>query len=60
MLDRGLPVGDVLDAAREPGRQLVLTGRMDPEGLDVVSRDLMPRDLYVKGLNTRFEAAIEK
>jgi hypothetical protein len=60
MLDRGLPVGDVVEGAREAGRQLAAYGRMDPEILDVVSRDLMPRDLYVNGMNTRFETAIEK
>ncbi len=47
MLDQHMPVADVLDAARDAGRQLVETGSIAPETLSAVSRPLLPRDMYV-------------
>ncbi len=47
MLDQHMPVADVLDAARDAGRQLVETGSIAPETLNTVSRPLLPRDMYV-------------
>ncbi len=41
MLDQGYPVEDVLEAAREAGRQLVQKGEMDPGTLATVSRELI-------------------
>ena len=60
MLKRGFPVSDVLEAAREAGRQLVLNGEMDARTLETVSRDLMPRGVYVENLNRRFQQALER
>ncbi|MCX5643884.1 MAG: flavodoxin family protein [Phycisphaerae bacterium] len=51
MLDRHLPVTDVLDAARDAGRQLIETGSIAPETLSAVSRPLLPRDQYVATAN---------
>jgi NAD(P)H-dependent FMN reductase len=47
MLDLKMPCRDVLDAAREAGRQLVLDGRMSDETLRTVSRRLVPLRLFV-------------
>ncbi|HNS20620.1 MAG TPA: flavodoxin family protein [Sedimentisphaerales bacterium] len=47
MLDQGIPVADVLDAARDAGRQLVETGSISTETLGTVSRPLLARDQYV-------------
>ncbi len=47
MLDQHAPVRDVLDAARDAGRQLVEEGSIAPETLSAVSRTLLPRDQYV-------------
>lgn len=47
MLDRRLPVTDVLDAARDAGRQLVETGSIGPQTLDTISKPLLPREQYV-------------
>lgn len=58
MLDRGLPVGDVLDAAREAGRQLAEDGRMARETLDIVSRELLPLETYVDIINGLFREAL--
>ena len=51
MLDWHLRVTDVLDAARDAGRQLVETGSIAPATLDVFSRPLLPRDQYVTRAN---------
>lgn len=47
MLSQQLPVEDVIDAARDAGRQLVENGSILAETLNVVSRPLLPRDQYV-------------
>jgi multimeric flavodoxin WrbA len=51
MMDRGMPVHDVLDAAREAGRQLVADGRMKPDTLRIVGRELLPMEMYVNIAN---------
>ena len=53
MLDQHAPVTDVLDAARDAGRQLVEQGSIAPETLGVVSRPLVPRDMYVAIANQK-------
>jgi len=51
LLKRGAPVDDVLDAAREAGRQLVRDGKMSAEALAVVGRELVSLDEYVQNMN---------
>lgn len=51
MMNQGMPVHDVLDAAKEAGRQLVKDGRMNPETLKIVSRELLPQQMYVNIAN---------
>lgn len=55
----GLPVDEVYDAAKEAGRQLVRDGRMDEKTLVKVSHDLLPREEYIRGINARFQEALE-
>ncbi len=59
LLEMGAPVRDVLEAAREAGRQLAQEGVISPAILDVVSRDLMPMDMYLTLLNQEFEKALQ-
>ncbi len=59
MLEMGLPVNDVVEAATEAGRQLVEEGAMSAETLHTVSRELLSRDRYVENLNQRFRQALE-
>jgi multimeric flavodoxin WrbA len=47
MINQGMPVNDVLDAAKEAGRQLVQDGRMNADTLKIVSRELLPQKMYV-------------
>ena len=58
MLEMGAAVQDVLDAAHDAGVQLVRDGAISGRALQVVSRDLMPRDTYIHFLNQNFEQAL--
>jgi multimeric flavodoxin WrbA len=60
MRDQGMPVDDVFEAAEAAGRELVQDGGMNPETLSVVSRDLLPREIYAEQLNENFRTAIAK
>lgn len=55
----GLPVDDIITAAREAGRQLIRNGQISDEILQVVSRDLLPLDRYVEEINRGFNQALE-
>ncbi|HEY41688.1 MAG TPA: flavodoxin family protein [Dehalococcoidia bacterium] len=59
MLEIGGLVEDVIEAAREAGRQLVRDGRMSEETLNTVSRDLMPMEDYFKAANQSFQQRLE-
>ena len=48
MMEMGMPVDDVFEAAKEAGRQLVRDGEMSTEALNVVSRELLPRETYIQ------------
>jgi len=60
MLEHGMPVDDVLEAAREAGRQIVRNGEISEETLQIVSRELLPREMYMQILNQYFTQEIEK
>lgn len=60
MLDQGVPVSDVLDAARDAGRQLVENGSILPQTLDTVSRPLLPRDQYVAIANQHIAQRVRR
>ncbi len=60
MLEMGAPVNDVLEAAKEAGRQLVNDGKMSAETLSTVSRELVPRDMYVQFANRYFQGELKK
>ena len=48
MVESGNQVDDVIEAARTAGQQLIEHGRMSPETLNVVSRELVPLESYVR------------
>lgn len=56
----GLPVDEVYEAAREAGRQLARSGRMREETLAAVSREFLPREEYLQGVNAHFQRALER
>ena len=59
MLDMGMPVHDVLEAAKEAGRQLVQTGKIKEETLKNVSRELMPLEAYLDFSNKYFQQTLD-
>ena len=59
MMERGMPVDDIFEAAKEAGRQLVRDGKMSPETLKIVSRELIPLETYVKAINTYWQQALD-
>lgn len=60
MLEMGAPVKDILDSAKEAGRQLIRDGEMSAETLKTVSRELLPRDAYIQMVNQYFQEQLDK
>ena len=58
-MEMDMPVEDIFESAKEAGRQLVEDGRMSPETLKVVSRELLPLEMYVQTVNQRFQEALD-
>ncbi len=58
MMEMGLPISDLFEAARKAGRQLVKKGVMSNETLRNVSREILPLEVYVQELNKGFEQAL--
>ena len=56
----GIDVEDVYVAAREAGGQLVRDGVMSADVQARVSRELVPRDKYVRAANLRFRRALRR
>ncbi len=59
MVKMGMPIDDIFKAAREAGRQLVEDDEISSETLNIVSREIMPLDIYVQNTNQGFQQAIE-
>jgi multimeric flavodoxin WrbA len=59
MMKMGRPADDIFEAAKEAGRQLVGDRRMSVETLKVVSRELLPLELYVEIVNQRFQEELD-
>ncbi len=59
MLKKGLPVEDVIEAARESGRQLITEGVIAERLLKTVRRQLVPMEEYVERTNEMFRKTLE-
>ena len=60
MVRRGIPVQDVLDAAKEAGSELARTGKMSEHNLKAVSRELVSLDEYFEMTNKGFKQALDR
>ncbi len=60
MVRKGIPVQDVLDAAKNAGKELVKTGKISEENLKIVSRNLVPLETYVEMTNKGFRHALDR
>jgi len=59
MLKMGAPISDIFEAAKEAGRQLAKEQKMSQETLDIVSRELMPKEMYIQVANQYFQQTLE-
>ena len=59
MMRMGMSLDDIFDAANEAGRQLVEDGEMSAETLSTISREMMPRELYLQNINQCFQQALD-
>ena len=58
MIEMGAPLDDIFDAAKEAGRQLVEDEEMSAETLSIISRELMPMEMYVQNVNQYLQQAL--
>lgn len=59
MMEHGMPLDDIFEAAKEAGHQLVEDGKMSPETLKIISRELVPLEMYVQSVNQAFHQALD-
>jgi len=59
MMKLGIALDDVFEAAKDAGRQLVRDGEMSTETLNIVSRELVPLETYVRAANETFQQALD-
>ncbi len=59
LLEMGAPVRDVLEAAKEAGRQLAGLGVISPDTLHTVSRPLLPLQDYLHHANQKFRQELD-
>lgn len=43
----GIPIGDIFEVAKGAGRQLTEKGSISQETVNTVSRELLPRDIFI-------------
>ena len=60
MMDQGMSVDPIFDAAREAGRQLAETGVMEAETLEKIRRPLIPQEPYVAIVNQYIHGLLAK
>ncbi len=51
MIQMGVPIDDIFEAAKDAGRQLVNEGRISQKSLDIIGRELLPRDMFIENYN---------
>jgi multimeric flavodoxin WrbA len=60
MFAKEFDIDDIIQAAKDAGRQLILEGKMSDKTLSIVSRDILTRDEYIKNANQFIQEEIEK
>ena len=54
-----MPLDDIFEAAKKAGRQLVEDGEMSAETVSIISRELMPLEMYMQSANQYFQQALD-
>ena len=60
MIRNGLPAQDILDAAKNAGKEFAKTGKMSEEKMNTISRQLVPLNTYVEIVNQGFKQALDR
>jgi multimeric flavodoxin WrbA len=60
MAEMGAPADDVLEAAKNAGRQLVKEGKMQPEHIEVIGRELIPHEMFIEGANEHIKQVLDE
>lgn len=60
MMKLGIAIDDIFDAAREAGREVARGGKIPRQLENIVSRELIPRDMYIRFANEGFKALSRK
>jgi putative NADPH-quinone reductase len=60
MAEKGDPVTDIFDEAKEAGRQLVRDGAISGTTLSAISRPLLPVETYLGLVNNRFQQLLDQ
>lgn len=59
MLKMGKPVGDILEVAKDAGREFVQDGKIAAETLQTIGRPVMPLEAFVEVANRKWREAID-
>jgi multimeric flavodoxin WrbA len=59
MIQMGQPFNDITTAAKHAGRQLVENGKISSGILKMISRELVPREDYVREVNKQFQQTLD-
>ena len=54
-----MPSDDVLEAAKKAGYQLVKEGKMSQESLEIIGRELIPRQMFIENLNPNIQQILD-
>ena len=53
-MKQGATLDDILEATKQAGYQLISDGKMDETTLDIIAREIMPRDGVIKLMKQNF------
>jgi multimeric flavodoxin WrbA len=59
MKKMGLPIDDIFEAAKAAGLQLINEGKIAEKTLKIVSRELLPLEMYIDETNKGFQKALD-
>jgi hypothetical protein len=60
MMDHGMDMSDIFEAAKDAGRQLVRDGKMSPDTLKAVGRNLLSKEQYLTIVNQIIKNALSQ
>lgn len=60
MQEMGMSVEDIFEASKSAGHQLVKYGQISSETLKIVSRELLPLEMYIEIGNQKFKALLDQ